>query len=440
MSGTHTQVSRRTLAFIIFIAALLLRFAYIASLEIDNPIRADAFNYFTLAYNVVVNGTYSLSTSEPFMSTTYVTPGYPLFLASILSLSEGIEFFYWAVLIVQGLLSSLSAVIAFCLSGRFMNRYFSFAAGICVAFSPHLNVFSGYVLTETLFTFLFLISILVLTKATENRALSYYLIAGLLFAAASLVRPALLLFPFVIFFILIRLYGTKTNRKAIASFILGFIIILSPWYLWKSQNKVENEVNLLPAAIALGGYPDLIHEDPNLRGFPYREDPEYNKMVKSSKYAVSVIWERAKDEPVKYLTWYLWGKLVTFWQPGIIAGQGGVFVYPVKHSLYDKVPVAEFSLILFFVLQPVLVFLALIYSVFILVYKLVLSKVKETEQKQVHFSLYVIAGGILYFTAIHMVLAPLPRYSIPLYPLVFIIACAAIVKFKSYLIYIYKGT
>ena len=93
MKEQNTQISSRTLAFIIFIAALLLRFAYIASLEIDNPIRADAFNYFTLAYNVVVNGAYSLSTSEPFVSTTYVTPGYPLFLASVLSISKGVDFF-----------------------------------------------------------------------------------------------------------------------------------------------------------------------------------------------------------------------------------------------------------------------------------------------------------------------------------------------------------
>lgn len=419
-------------AIAIFVVSVIFRLAYLAMLDIENPIRADAFKYYTLAYNMVVNGAYSVSSSEPLLASTYITPGYPLFLALFVFFSNSVNSFYMSVLVGQAVLSSLSAVFAFYISKRIMGLALSVIAAVCVALSPHLNVFTGYMLTETLFIFLFLAAILVIAIAVEKRSLLLFASAGLLLGFATLVRPALLLFPIIVLIVLFMVYGVKNSKLAAISFLLAFILVLSPWFIWKGQNEPKDEVSLFSSSIALGGYPDLIYKDPGLRGLPYREDPEYNQMAASTKAAVSIIWSRAKEQPLKYLEWYLYGKLVTFWQSEIIVGQGGVFVYPVNSSIYHKIPLAKLIHNLFLSMHFLLVLIALGYSVYFCWCQLFTAKFKMNTSSRCHVPLFLGAMSLIYFSAIHMALAPLPRYAVPLYPLVFMVACAAVYRWGTF--------
>lgn len=420
-------LSRGAISVILFITALLIRIAYLATLEIDSPIRADALKYFTLASNLIFNDTYSLSTHEPFLNTTYITPGYPLFLALFLSLTTNFATFYWAVLITQAVLGASATVLVYLLACRFVPVALAAVGGILVAISPHLTVFSGYMLTETLFIFFLILSILSLVFAHEKQSLSLFVVSGALLAASSLVRPAYALFIVIIIWTLLRLNDFPPKKKAVIALLAGFIAIMSPWQLWKMQSYPDKEPSLLAAAMALGGYPDLIFKDPQLRGFPYREDPEYNEMIRSPKNAASIVYKRAKKEPGKYLTWYLWGKAIVFSQPSIIVGQGGPFVYPVKSSLYHKNRLAGYFLYVMFFLHPFIVFGAVLCSA-TLVFRLCFSKAIRNES----IAAYIVAAVVIYFTGIHIITAPLPRYAIPLYPLIFILFMRFIWQIMKY--------
>jgi len=115
------------------------------------------------------------------------------------------------------------------------------------------------------------------------------------------------------------------------------------------------------------------------------------------------------QEPWKYLKWYLWGKAKTFWQPdNNLAAAGGPFIYPIIVSRYHKSNAWAYSLIGIFFIHSPLVIMSFIAAV--LFFALFLKRDSANIEG------YVFSGLIVYFTFIHSVLAPLPRYSYPVIP------------------------
>ena len=72
---------------IIFFYALGLRLTYVETAIADTPFRADTAKYLTIANNLITHGAYSAEKTLPFRPDVFITPGYPLFLASILKLT-----------------------------------------------------------------------------------------------------------------------------------------------------------------------------------------------------------------------------------------------------------------------------------------------------------------------------------------------------------------
>lgn len=399
---------------VIFASALVLRLAYLFTLEIETPIRGDAYKYVTLAYNLFHLGIYSLESIPPFTVSTLVTPGYPLFLAAMMWLTNGGDSFYLLTLLMQAMLSAVSSIAVYRLARNIMQNGSAIFASVLFIVSPHINVFSGYLLTETIFIFFLVAGMFSFVRAHRENSPFWFILAGLLWAFGTLVRPALLLLPIVLLIFMALKYEFHKYKTRYLACICSFLLLLVPWHVYKAENELHGDINLLAASIALGGYPDLIYKDPALRGFPYQEDAEYASMIRSSNLAITTILMRAKEEPAKYLKWYLYGKIVTYWQSDIIAGYGGIFVFPVESSLYSKVPIAKFTKELMEVLHPLLVSVALVGGgiLFICFFW------RGFDNNM--------SGGVLiyitlcYFTCVHIMLAPLPRYAIPLYPFVYI--------------------
>lgn len=396
----------------IFVIALILRLAYVNTVVVDHPIRADAEKYFHLAYNLVVNHIYSVTDKPPFTPSTYITPGYPLFLAAGMKLFSNFNSFYNFILNIQALLDSLSVLLIFLISQRFMPLSFA----ILAALSPHLIAASGYVLTETLFTFFLTLTIFVSTYALKRKEIYLAIILGILFGAAALVRPVLMLFPFVLLVIIWQVKREHLSLKWSGALLLGFVLVWSPWQLWKNQNINLNEPSLAPASFALGIYPDLIYKNPELQGFPYNDDSEYANFSTSFAKTMPVLIERASAQPLTYLKWYLWGKPKMYWQANNnIAAFGGPFIYPVEKSMYHKIPATAYSLLAMMAVHPFLIILGVGVTVL-----LFLQFLRRNQQ---YIEGYICSSLVLYFTAIHTVLTPLPRYSYPVIPFVYLLAC-----------------
>ncbi len=322
MSSSTSNVVDRRFALLIFILCLVMRVAYIMALEVDGPLRADAYKYFTLAYNLVNHGAYSLQQQAPFIDSTYITPGYPVFLSIILGITDSVDSFYQSTLFVQALLSSLSAVLVYYVGLRFLRRPFALLAAGLFIISPHLSAFSGYILTETLFVFFYLCSLYLFLEGCRKYSLKLLFAAGLILGLSTLVRPALMLFPaFLLAFMFLPGILQSARAPAILCLFAGFLLAYGPWVIWSAEHASANEPSLLASGVALGGYPDMIHKSPQLRGFPYREDKAFSKMSKSATNAASVILSRAKEQPGRYIHWYLIGKPQLFFQPNILIGQ-----------------------------------------------------------------------------------------------------------------------
>ncbi len=408
------------LAFCVFGIALGLRLDYVLTLDIDGPIRDDALKYYKLAYNLVENGVYSKGQSFPFTIETAITPGYPLFLAAIMSLMPDVAAFYKMTLLLQAVLSALTVFLVYFISCRCLPWFCTILGIFLIAISPHLIIYSGYVLTETLFTFLLVLGMFLYVVGVGKNNIAWQMSAGMVWGMASLTRPALFLFPVALFIFSCLFVGNKKYMlKGHLALICGLLVLWLPWKIF-----IFNEpptINAAAASFAFGSYPNLVFKSEKLRGYPYREDPAYNEMKRDIRNGLAVVAERAREEPVRYVKWYVLGKPKMYWGAYTVTGVGGAFVYGVKSTMYHRYKTLRASYTKMMHAHAFLAALALLYSC-VSIIKCISAKAFDAG------GFIVTCFGLLlfYFTLIHMVFAPLPRYAVPLYPFCYMLAAGSL--------------
>jgi 4-amino-4-deoxy-L-arabinose transferase-like glycosyltransferase len=212
----------------LLIIDLLLRIPVILLVASD-PARAipmgDSPGYYRLAVNLSEMGVYSQETVEPYHPDADRTPGYPMLLAAIFLLSGPSVV---AVSVVQSLLHGLSGLLVARLGERlFGSIRIGVAGALLWAVAPIPAIFCGILLTETLFTPVFLLTLLLLAKPSLGRAAA----AGAALGAGILIRPiALLLWPALGLTFLIGI----SWRRALAHFAVFSTLAaaaLTPWLI-----------------------------------------------------------------------------------------------------------------------------------------------------------------------------------------------------------------
>jgi len=215
---------RRYLGF--FLLGFLLRLPVLV-LAVANPARAippgDAPGYYQLAVNLVQHGAFSPSSSAPFQPDPFRTPGYPLFLALIFFLAGSSTL---AVVFAQSLLHAVTGLVIVRLGEKVFGSLRIGVIGCLLwAIAPLPAIFAGLLLTEILFTAVFLTLLLVITETH----LMYSALGGALLGAAILVRPVgIFLWPSL----LPALSLGVGWRRAIAKCILFSAMVaavIAPW-------------------------------------------------------------------------------------------------------------------------------------------------------------------------------------------------------------------
>ena len=416
-------LSPRWLGLYLLFLALFLRVGYVATLEIDTPIRTDSAKYVAIAVNLLKHGVYSYDTTENPQPNSLITPGYPLFLTPFLFLTKNINATYHATIMFQAILGAITVLLAYMISLRLLPAYLAFIIGLLAAISPHFIVTGGYLLSETLFTFLLVLSTYLLISTIEKPTKSKFLIYGLLMGFAALVRPVGLLLPF---FTLVPLIFVKDFKIKIRTSVLytaiGVITFWLPWQTWSPMYAPE--ATNAEKVFAFGTYPDFTYKTPELRGYPYREDPEYSQMSSDFSYSVETLIDRTTEDPEKYITWYLIGKPLKYWNWSVVQGMGGPFVYPVKKTLYDKSFFARLTYIAMEFIHP---FIVAVMFIGILYFILLFMKKRDLSTTEISYA--VIATTLVYATLLHMVFVPLPRYSVPFYCFMYMCAFTFIYHF-----------
>lgn len=162
----------------------------------------------------------------------YITPGYPLFLAGVYAVTGGEQ---KAAQVAQALLGGVTSGLLAGLGMRLVSRRTGVIAGLLHALSPTALSYTALLASENLAPPLLLGSLLALLgtqRATDWRRLLYAALAGGLYAALLLTRPAaLFMAPALLLVAVWRPLGPRWSPVAGVVWLLSFVAVMLPWSL-----------------------------------------------------------------------------------------------------------------------------------------------------------------------------------------------------------------
>ena len=153
-------------------------------------------------------------------------------------------------------------------------------------------------------------------------------------------------------------FNMEKHSKQILLYISAYMIVFSIFpFAWTLRNHIEEPKNVKRPSRAIstlshGAYPDFIYKDKKYKYYPYLEDPMQPAFGSNLKNFVQILAERVQEKPLRYIRWYLFEKPYYVWSWDNLQsqmgekrekGEGDIYVYNVKTSLYYRVPLANLS-------------------------------------------------------------------------------------------------
>ena len=218
------------------LTGLILRLAFGLGYWIDKPLTLDEQEYLLLAQSLVEGRglTYPSPSVKPGGARHFERPpGYPVFLAGVMTLSGGFAGVRHDVGVPRPVkvLQSIVGVVAVLLIGLIARRAAGQRAGaiavwIAAAYPP-LVWSCAYVLAETLYTVLAFTVVRLLSDAFDQGRSNGWRVcaAGLVTGAALLTREAM------VFFLVVSVLWLVAHRRwrLVAAFLAGALVIMLPW-------------------------------------------------------------------------------------------------------------------------------------------------------------------------------------------------------------------
>lgn len=228
---SHVVVASLVVLFCAFLPRILI--AWRADPSYLVKAYSDANTYIIPARSLIEQGAFLNSAREP---DVHRTPGYPLFLALLMSL---VGPSLHAVLLVQAGLLSLQVLALYWLARSLLPPTMAFFSSMLASFSPWGAVLAAIPMTEGLFLLLLTLNFLTIkfTEASRSRVLIILggSCVGLLTAAAVLVRP---IWPLVVLIAgaLFLYYGPR--RKGVWLLLAVMLTCsLTPLAIWRERNR-----------------------------------------------------------------------------------------------------------------------------------------------------------------------------------------------------------
>lgn len=234
---------------ILLSVSLLLKLVvfFISSAEQSRFLTGDSWGYHNPARAILNIGSFAISPEHPDVPESIRTPGYPLFIAVVYAVfGESFQ----AVVVVQIILSLITVVISYHMGRSLFGENAGFLAAIVLCLDVVTFSMTFFVLTETLFTLVFTLSLLsgvrILRRVTEVEAVSsrtvgarrselmWSLMLGFSFALSILIRPvAYYLVPVLIVFFLVvgmkRKLGVRWITQTALAILLPALLLVGGW-------------------------------------------------------------------------------------------------------------------------------------------------------------------------------------------------------------------
>lgn len=207
----------------------------------------DQSGYQRLGASLATTGQFTrYADADVFVPEVIRTPGYPAFVGLIyLLFGVGNDM---AVAIAQAFVFVAICWMVLAIARRTAGDRSAIVAGVMTALYSPLPYFGSLILTELWTAFMATAAVLVCLRATQRGRLADYVLAGALFSATTLVRPAFFLMPF--FFaiavpLLVRKQRNAAALKGWAALVFTAALVMAPWFLYNYVNL--GRVTLSPA-------------------------------------------------------------------------------------------------------------------------------------------------------------------------------------------------
>jgi 4-amino-4-deoxy-L-arabinose transferase-like glycosyltransferase len=367
---------------ILFFSAFFVRIAFILTLK-NQFYFDDEYEYFKMVENFLSGK--GLIVSENLKA--FRPPLYPL----ILSLLYFLKFNLLGIRIFQTIISSLTVIFIYLLGKEIFDEKTGFFSSLISIFYPFFIFYTGFLLTETLFVFLIVLTFFYLVKIVEKNG-NLSLKAGIIMGLAGLTRPNIQLFFLISIFHILFL---KDKWKKILLFSAGFCVVLMPWII--RNYKIFHK--LIPGT-TMGGW--VFWEGNNLyseggpcsyfpRGILEIEETQRDKILYNMTFKV------IKENPKRFL-FLMKNKFKRFWN-----------IVPNAPEFERKILYRFISVFSFGILMPFFII-----GFFI-----------SFKNKKAHF----FHSLIIFFTISHMVFLASIRYRLPIEPFYIILSVSGLFNF-----------
>ena len=381
---------------ILFLLASFLRIVYAFYLKENIPV-ADAAEFDLLGLNVLKYGEYAF---QPGIPTAQRTPIYPLFLSGIYFL---FGHSYLAVRIMQSIIGSLTCIVIYLIGKKTVNKNVGFIAATISIFYPFFIYYTGYLLVETLFTFLLAVAVYWLITSIEKPDWKNLTLSGVFMGLAALCKPTAFAFiPFSVlgFLVILGIRKVSTYRN-IGIFLLFFTITLSPWVI---RNHIVFQ-RIIPATTQLGFALldgsllfDAEHqwriEQEEQKNPILLKGKELNE-IEQNDYFTKEALKFIRNNP-KYMMKLALRKFLKFWR--LYPHTESIYTYKYSKTLLVLVSLLSYGLLLLFSI------VGIIFSI----------------RKWRQFAFFY--GLIVSFTIIHLLFWSQIRYRLPIMPYMIVFA------------------
>ena len=393
----------------VFLLALALRLVYwqVPAIQYHHRVRSDlvcagvvqagdSIRYTSLASNLVEGVGYRYERGQPF--TMFDAPGYPFFLAGLFTVF-GRDCWHM-VLFVQCVLDALVCVFLVFMSRVVLKRTLpGLLAGLAYAvYYPNI-MYTAWILTEVLFTFLLSLFFLVLFVALDRRKGLLFAFCGVVFGCLCLTKaaptyflPVLALIPFVR-----APAGVCAWRQSVAM-IAASLVLLIPWFAQGPRHYGRLILGTTTAAETM------------LAGVSVDYDGDYESQA----------YEQTNSP---------FGQIFYSGLPAV--EQEGLYREAVRRELVRNVTQRPGSLLLLMGRQISRLYLNIpfkreqsraSYAVAVLNIGVLLAGMMGWWRERRCYSLQVMLLFILYYTMVHSLVCALIRYGAPLMPLWLLLA------------------
>jgi 4-amino-4-deoxy-L-arabinose transferase-like glycosyltransferase len=198
----------------------------------------DQGGYRMLAHGLLASGDFTrYPDADEFVPEAIRTPGYPLFVAAVYALFGESQL---AVVTTQAVVFALMCVVVFYTARYCASERVSVAAAAAVAAYPMFPYFGALTLTELWTTFVLTCGLYCMFRAVTTGRTVWFACAGLLVGLTSLTRPGFFLLPtFLAVPALVHIWQARrrvdAGRRWLV-FAVSFALVMGPWFIYNYRH------------------------------------------------------------------------------------------------------------------------------------------------------------------------------------------------------------